>query len=160
MVEFVRDSAGRLDVTGWWPRSGAAQPDECGLGDGVKGASYSYDLWAPAGTDVEGDARKVAEFWESLGMTVRVTGPTLWPNVYGEGGPVLRASFHTGAVEDQYLIDAVMPCAPGDFESLLLDDNAQRDAGAVLPGDEGVVPKPDPRDLPLEPDPSSSGSEG
>ncbi|AND15592.1 hypothetical protein C5D18_05850 [Rathayibacter tritici] len=54
VVEFVRDSAGRLDVEGWSPRTGEARPDECGLGDGVKGASYSYDLWAPAGTDVEG----------------------------------------------------------------------------------------------------------
>ncbi|AND15595.1 hypothetical protein A6122_0435 [Rathayibacter tritici] len=90
-------------------------------------------------------------------MTVRVTGPTLWPNVYGEGGPVLRASFHTGAVEDQYLIDAVMPCAPGDFESLLLEDNAQRAAGVVLPGDEGIAPQPrlgQPTSTPTAPPPT------
>ncbi|WP_181026435.1 hypothetical protein [Rathayibacter tritici] len=129
------------------------------MGDGMKGASYSYDLWAPAGTDVEGDARKVAEFWESLGMTVRVTDTTPRPTVYGEGGPVLRASFDTGAVENQYNIGAVMPCSPGDAEQLLDDDNAQRDAGAVLPGDEGVVPKPDPRDPPVGITPSNRGSQ-
>ncbi|AZZ47905.1 hypothetical protein C5C31_02850 [Rathayibacter rathayi] len=144
VVEFVRESAGRLDVEGWWPRNGASRPDECGLGEGVKGASYSYAWWAPAGTDFEGDVRKVAEYWESLGMTVNVTGPTSWPNVYGQGGPVLRASFHTGAVEDQYLIDAVMPCSPGDFASLLDEDQAQRAAGVVLPGDEGIVLQPRP----------------
>ncbi|PPF26028.1 hypothetical protein C5C34_00880 [Rathayibacter rathayi] len=149
VVEFVRDSAGRLDVEGWRPRTGEARPDECGLGDGVKGASYSYDWWAPAGTDVEGDARKVAEYWESLGMRVRVTDTTPRPTVYGEGGPVLRASFDTGAVEDQYNIGAVMRCAPGDAEELLDEDNARRDAGEVLSGDEGVVPKPDPRDPPV-----------
>ncbi|PPH55070.1 hypothetical protein C5D25_16635 [Rathayibacter sp. AY1D7] len=160
VVEFVRDSAGRLDVEGWWPRSGAARPDVCGPGDRVSGASYSYAWWAPAGTDVEGDARKVADYWESLGMTVRVTDSTPRPTVYGQGGPVLRASFVTGAVEEMYMIGAEMPCAPGDFESLLLEDEAQRAAGAVLPGDEGVVPKPDPWDLPLQSDPSGSGSEG
>ncbi|PPI16734.1 hypothetical protein C5D07_05660, partial [Rathayibacter tritici] len=72
-------------------------------------------------------------------------------------GPVLRASFHTGAVEDQYLIDAVMPCAPGDFESLLLEDNAQRAAGVVLPGDEGIAPQPrlgQPTSTPTAPPPT------
>ncbi|QHC56419.1 hypothetical protein [Rathayibacter tanaceti] len=147
VVEFVRESAARLDVTGWWPRSGAAGPDECGLGGGVKGASYSYDWWAPAGADVEGDARKVADYWESLGMSVRVTDSTPRPTVYGEGGPVLRASFDTGAVEDQYNIGAVMPCAPGDAEALLLEDEAQRAAGVVLPGDEGIVLQPRPGQL-------------
>ncbi|PPG71244.1 hypothetical protein [Rathayibacter rathayi] len=160
VVEFVRDSAGRLDVEGWRPRTGEARPDECGLGDGVKGASYSYDWWAPAGTDVEGDARKVAEYWESLGMRVRVTDTTPRPTVYGEGGPVLRASFDTGAVENQYNIGAVMRCAPGDAEALLLDDNAQRAAGVVLPGDEGAGLDPDPRDPPVQTTPPSSESQG
>ncbi|PPF15555.1 hypothetical protein C5E02_00705 [Rathayibacter rathayi] len=155
VVEFVRDSAGRLDVEGWWPRSGAAVPDECGLGDGVKGASYSYAWWAPAGTDFEGDARKVADYWESLGMRVRVTDTTPRPTVYGEGGPVLRASFDTGAVENQYNIDAVMPCAPGDFGSLLDEDQAQRAAGVVLPGDEGIVLRPRPGQLIPTPEPTA-----
>jgi hypothetical protein len=145
VVEFVRESAGRLDVEGWWPRNGAAAPDVCGLGDGVTGASYSFGWWAPAGPDLEADARTVAGYWKSLGMAVRLVDSTASPNVYGEGGPVLRASFHTGGPEEHYLIDAVMPCAPGDAEALLLEDEAQRADGVVLPGDEGIVlqPRPD-----------------
>jgi hypothetical protein len=47
VVEFVRNSAERLEIEGWWPRNGAAGPDVCGLGDGLTGASYSHDGWAP-----------------------------------------------------------------------------------------------------------------
>ncbi|KZX19640.1 hypothetical protein ACH61_03265 [Rathayibacter tanaceti] len=93
-------------------------------------------------------------------MTVRLVDTTPRPSVYGEGGPVLRASFHTGGAEELYLIGAVMPCAPGDFESLLLDDNAQREAGVILPGDEGAGLEPDPRDRPAGTTPPSSGTQG
>lgn len=142
VVEFVRNSAERLEIEGWWPRNGAAGPDVCGLGDGLTGASYSYDWWAPAGTEVEGDARKVADSWESLGMTGRVTDSTPRPPVYGAGGPVLRATFVTGAVEEMDMIGAEMPCVPGDVEALLFEDEAQRADGVVLPGDEGIVLQP------------------
>ncbi|AZZ56211.1 hypothetical protein C7V51_10185 [Rathayibacter iranicus] len=95
--------------------------------------------------DFEGDARKVAAYWQSLGMSVRITDSTPRPTVYAEGGPVLRASFMTGTTDDSYRIGAVAPCAPGDAVGILREDNAQRDAGVMLPGDEGVVPKPSSR---------------
>ena len=50
-VELVFNTAEQLDVTGWWPRNGAAWAQECtpesshGRGDAT--ASYSYDRWAP-----------------------------------------------------------------------------------------------------------------
>ncbi|MBP6685281.1 MAG: hypothetical protein KA158_07645, partial [Leucobacter sp.] len=79
-----------------------------------------------------------ATYWESLGMTVQISDSTKWPTVYGEGGPVLRASFDTGAAENSYRIGVVSTCAAGDFYELNEEDRAARAAGEVLPGDEGV----------------------
>ncbi|MBF4461456.1 MULTISPECIES: hypothetical protein [unclassified Rathayibacter] len=142
VVEFVVETTKQLDVVGWWPRSGAARPDVCSLGDGETGASYSYDHWAPEGTDFQGDARKVAAYWESLGMSVRIADSTPRPTVYATGGPVLSASFDTAGSDDSYNVGAEARCAPGYAAGLLREDNAQRAAGAVLPGDEGVVERP------------------
>ncbi|NRD09370.1 hypothetical protein [Rathayibacter agropyri] len=152
VVELVIETTKQLDIGGWWPRNGESGPDVCSLQGGAKGASYSYEQWAPEGTDFEGDAHKVAAYWESLGMTVRVADSTRRPSVYGEGGPVLRASFDTGAADASYRIGAVAPCVPGNFHDLLMEDNAQREAGVVLPGDEGVREKPDPRNTPAPTD--------
>ncbi|MCQ1952693.1 hypothetical protein [Arthrobacter sp. zg-Y238] len=143
VVELVFNTAEQLDVTGWWPRNGAAWAQECtpesshGLGDAT--ASYSYDRWAPQGTDHVEDAQRVAEYWESLGMTVRTINPTRDPVVFGEGGPVLRAEFDTDAPEQSYSIGATAPCSPGDAFTLNEEDSAERDQGKVLPGDEGLV---------------------
>ncbi|PWJ65269.1 hypothetical protein B0H03_103116 [Rathayibacter iranicus NCPPB 2253 = VKM Ac-1602] len=143
VVELVIDTTKQLEITGWWPRTGAAVPDVCSLAGGAEGASYSYAHEAPEGTDFSGDARRVAAYWESLGMSVRVADSTRRPTVYGEGGPVLRASFDTGAAAGTYRVGAVAPCAPGNAAGLLDEDNVQRAAGVVLPGDEGIVTKSD-----------------
>ncbi|WP_158286119.1 hypothetical protein [Rathayibacter tanaceti] len=148
VVRLVIETTKQLDLEGWWPRNGEAAPDVCSRADGQEGASYSYERWAPRGTDFAGDARKVAAYWESLGMSVRIADSTPWPSVYAEGGPVLRAAFDTSAADDSYQIVAVAPCAEGDYYDLLLEDNAQRAAGEVLPGDEGVRVKPDPDEMP------------
>ncbi|QWL29745.1 hypothetical protein [Rathayibacter toxicus] len=151
VVDFVRDSAKRVPVEGWWPKTGTAYADVCSLGGGEKGAEYSYDYWAPRGTDFEGDARRVAEYWRSLGMSVRVTNTTPYPTVYGEGGPVLRAIFVTAAADDMYNVGAVMPCIPGNDDELNKADQRRRDAGEVLPGDEGARRVYDPRREPQTP---------
>ncbi|PWJ65272.1 hypothetical protein B0H03_103119 [Rathayibacter iranicus NCPPB 2253 = VKM Ac-1602] len=156
VVELVVETTKQLDVQGWWPRAGAARPDVCSLGGGVEGASYSYSREAPEGTDCLEDARKVAAYWESLGMSARVADSTPRPSVYGEGGPVLRASFDTGAADGTYRVGAVARCAPGDSIAILREDNAQRKAGAVLPGDEGIVEKPSSRQKSATPSPSPS----
>ncbi|WP_153038855.1 hypothetical protein [Rathayibacter tanaceti] len=153
---MVIETTKQLDLEGWWPRNGVAGPDGCTRNGGKKGASYSYEQWAPRGTDFAGDARKVAAYWESLGMSVRIADSTPWPSVYAEGGPVLRAAFDTSAADDSYQIVAVAPCAEGDYHDLLLEDNAQRAAGEVLPGDEGVRVKPDPRETPPQAGPTPS----
>ncbi|UWX96417.1 hypothetical protein N2K95_12185 [Arthrobacter zhaoxinii] len=148
VVELVFNTAEQLDITGWWPRNGAAAADECipksrsGIEDAT--ASYSYDRWAPRGTDHVGDAKRVAEYWESLGMSVRTVNPTTHPTVFAEGGPVLRAEFDTYASDESYSIGATAPCSPGDAWTLNEEDSAERDQGKVLPGDEGLVLKEEP----------------
>ena len=148
VVELVFNTAEQLDVTGWWPRNGVAGAQECApessLGRGDATASYSYDRWAPQGTDHVGDAKRVADYWESLGMNVRTVNPTTHPTVFAEGGPVLRAVFDTDAPEKSYSIGATAPCSPGDAFTLNEEDEAERDQGKVLPGDEGLVLQEEP----------------
>ncbi|GAA3600130.1 hypothetical protein GCM10022198_25660 [Klugiella xanthotipulae] len=143
VVELVINTTTQLDITGWWPRNGVAWAQDCG----ESGASYGYDQWAPQGTDHIGDAKRVAEYWESLGMTVRTVNPTTHPTLFAEGGPVLRASFDTDAAEGSYAIGATARCSPGeDAWELNTQDEAERACGTVLPGDEGIIITPDPRD--------------
>jgi hypothetical protein len=144
VVELVINTTKQLDVTGWWPRNGVAWAQECSPGEGEEGASYGYDRWAPQGTAHIEDAKRVAEYWESLGMTVRTVNPTTHPTVFAEGGPVLRAEFDTDASDKSYSIGATAPCSPGDAVSLNDEDEAERNQGKVLPGDEGIVIREDP----------------
>ncbi|UTX53107.1 hypothetical protein [Leucobacter aridicollis] len=140
VVQLVQDSAQQLDVTGWWARGTAyAAPCE---GDPDNASQYQYAYWAPEGDDHRADAKKMAAYWESLGMTVFMTGEdTDWPVVYGSGGPVLRASFNTSAVERSYRIGAIAPCSPGLYVEFNREDSAARDRGEVLPGDDVMVPE-------------------
>jgi hypothetical protein len=144
VVELVMNTTKQLDVTGWWPRNGVAWAQECSPGEGAEGASYGYDRWAPQGTEHIEDAKRIAEYWESLGMTVRTVNPTTHPTVFAEGGPVLRASFDTDASDKSYSIGATAPCSPGDAVTLNDEDEAERKQGNVLPGDEGLVVEEDP----------------
>ncbi|MCC3268091.1 hypothetical protein LJ751_01780 [Arthrobacter sp. zg-Y809] len=148
VVELVFNTTKQLDITGWWPRNGSAAAQECtpesshGRDDAT--ASYSYDRWAPRGTDHIGDAKRVAEYWESLGMSVRTVNPTTHPTVFAEGGPVARAVFNTHAADQSYSVGATAPCSPGDAWTLNEEDSAERDQGKVLPGDEGLVLQEEP----------------
>jgi hypothetical protein len=144
VVELVINTNKQLDVTGWWPRNGVAGAQECSLGKGEKGASYGYDHWAPQGTDLIEDAKRVAEYWKSLGMTVRTVNPTTHPTVFAEDGPVLRASFDTNAADKSYRVGATAPCSSGDAVALNDEDEAERNQGKVLPGDEGIIVREDP----------------
>lgn len=77
-------------------------------------------------------------------MTVRTVNPTTHPTVLAEGGPVLRASFDTHAADNSYRVGATAPCSPGDAVALNDEDEAQRNQGKVLPGDDGIVVREDP----------------
>ncbi len=151
VVEFVKNTTVQTNMNGWWPRNGAAVAGECGLGNGAEGASYNFDLAAPNGSDHVATARLVADYWEWLGMTVRIVNPSKHPVVFGEGGPVLRAMFDTFGPDDLYLVGAVAPCAPGDAVMLNDKDEAERKSGKILPGDEGVVSGKEARVRPIAP---------
>lgn len=144
VVELDMDTTNQLEVTGWRPRKCVSLAQECSFGEGEEGAGYGYDRWAPQGTEHIADAKRVAEYWESLGMTVRTVNPTTHPTVFAEGGPVLRASFDTDASDKSYSIGATARCSPGDAVALNDEDEAERNQGKVLPGDEGIVVSEDP----------------
>ena len=97
----------------------------------------------PQETEHVEDAKRVAEYWKSLGMTVRTVNPTTHPTVFAEGGAVLRASFDTNAADKSYRVGATAVCSTGDAWELNVEDQAERDQGKVLPGDEGVVVRED-----------------
>ncbi len=140
VVQFVQDSSKQLDVTGWWAR-GTASASPC-EGDPDNASQYGYAYWAPEGDDPHADAERIATYWESLGMTVYTTGQDgTAPMVFGEGGPVLRASFDTLGAERSYQIDAIAPCSPGEEYVFNEEDDAARDRGEVLPGDDVMVPE-------------------
>ncbi|WP_153038831.1 hypothetical protein, partial [Rathayibacter tanaceti] len=137
VVEFVKESAAVVPGEGWSTNEGTPPADRCGLGWGRRGARFAYNYWARPGVDLEGDAQRVAEYWRSLGMSVRVTDSTPWPTVYGEGGPVQRASFATSSAwADRYSIGAVSWCEPGDWMALNRDFRRRAQEGEVQPGDE------------------------
>ncbi|MHC2184671.1 hypothetical protein ACVLV4_000295 [Rathayibacter agropyri] len=144
VVEFIRDSAAVVPAEGWSTREGSPRADVCGLGSGSKGAQFAYTYWAFPNADLNGDAQRVAEYWRSLGMSVRVTDSTPWPTVYGEGGPVLRASFATSSAwGDRYSMDAVSWCRPGDSRELNRSYQRRLAEGEVQPGDEPSMSQED-----------------
>lgn len=144
VVEFIRDSAAAVPAEGWSTGEGAPRADVCGLGWGSTGAQFAYTYWALPNSDFHGDAQRVAEYWRSLGMSVRVTDSTPWPSVYGEGGPVLRASFDTSSSWDgRYSMDAVSRCEPGDSDELNRSYQRRLAEGEVQPGDEPSMSQED-----------------
>jgi len=120
LVSTVEDSAAQLDVAGW-SRSHAPEVGDCGSGSGNR-ANYSYTYGAPApDSDREADARKVADYWRSLGMEVRLVESPAYV-VYGSGGPVEGLTFSTGP--GNYFIAGESLCVPGDAAELRKQDNA------------------------------------
>lgn len=79
-------------------------------------------------------------------MTVTILSTDArYPTVYADGGPVHRASFATDGPDDSYTVGATSYCQPGDVRSIVDDDDAQRAAGVMLSGDEGIIDRNDPR---------------
>ena len=77
-------------------------------------------------------------------MSVRTVNSTTHPTVFAEGGPVAGAVFDTDAPEKSYSIGATAPCSAGDAFTLNEEDEAERNQGKVLPGDEGLVLQEEP----------------
>ncbi|KZX21379.1 hypothetical protein [Rathayibacter tanaceti] len=83
-------------------------PEEVSSALGAASA-FGFDVWAPFGVDPAEDARRVARYWESLGMSIRFSHAGPSPVVHGDGGPVRSAEFDTGVLQDLYGIVAVLP---------------------------------------------------
>ncbi|GIT79913.1 hypothetical protein LLS1_15820 [Leifsonia sp. LS1] len=114
LVKTITDTAARLPVSGWTD-SGAPSVTDCDA-NGAAGAKYGYFYRASPGTDFAGDAKTVADYWTSLGISVRtVTAPDT--AVYGTGGPVQTISFQTAPGD--YAISGTSLCVPGDVDTLI-----------------------------------------
>lgn len=119
LVSTVEKSAAQLDVEGW-SRSHAPEVGDCASRSGER-ANYSFTYGAPAPDgDPEADARKVADYWRSLGMEVRLVESPDYV-VYGSGGPVEGLTFSTGP--GNYFIAGESLCVPGDADEIRTQDN-------------------------------------
>jgi hypothetical protein len=114
LVEVVKATAEQVTPDGWSdmgsPTWGACS---VGGGDGVK--SSWYYTHEPL-SDHDTNAQKVAEYWKSLGMDVRVVNdPTI--SVYAEGGAATAISFHTEP--GLYTVSGTSVCVPGTPEDMI-----------------------------------------
>lgn len=120
LVSTIEKSAGQLQVDGW-SRSHAPEVGNCGARRGER-ADYSYSYGAPApDSDHEADARKIADYWRSLGMQVRLVESPDYV-VYASGGPVAGLTFSTAP--GNYFIAGESLCVPGDATELRKQDNS------------------------------------
>ena len=109
LVATVRDTAALIDGPAW-AESYASLPQECAAG-GAPGTKYGYTYSAPRpDRDRQADVEKVAEYWESLGMDVRILPER--PVVFGAGGPVQNIEFSTDP--GNYSIGGTSLCGLGD----------------------------------------------
>ena len=112
LAATIADTAALIDGPEW-AEAYASLPQECAAG-GARGTKYGYIYSAPRpDRDRLADVEKVAEYWESLGMSVRVdikSGPV----VFGAGGPVQNIEFSTDP--GNYSIGGTSLCAPGEVD--------------------------------------------
>ena len=105
LIKIAEDTAALLDIDGW--------KDEASLAQGCSaGVEFGYTYAAPPADSVRlAEARKVAEYWRSLGMETRVNSEND-PVVFGSGGPIQSISFSTGP--GMYDVSGTSLCVPGD----------------------------------------------
>ena len=105
LIKIAEDTAALLDIDGW--------KDEVSLAQGCSaGVEFGYTYAAPPADSVRlAEARKVAEYWRSLGMETRVNSEND-PVVFGSGGPIQSISFSTGP--GVYDVSGTSLCVPGD----------------------------------------------
>ncbi|MGR6742433.1 hypothetical protein ACU6RU_10425 [Microbacterium sp. F1-18] len=118
LISTIEESAALLDVSGW-NRDHAAGVQSCGP-DGTS-AKYGYGYGAPQPDpprDRHADAKTIADYWTSLGMTVRtVLNPEGDPVVFSTGGPVQGMKFVTAPPGDYYIAGTSL-CVPGNVSEL------------------------------------------
>ncbi len=123
LITVVQDTATLLAADGWEEISPPAW-GPCSLDSG-EGANVTWAYAREPLTDHESNAEKVADYWESLGMDVRVVSDPVY-SVYAIGGPVDGLAFHTEP--GLYGLSGTSRCAPGDAVDLIenqLEDEHQ-----------------------------------
>ena len=113
LTSIIHETAEVLG-TGGWEDAGDPGVTSCDGGDGVK---WNYLYKAPRGdVDLMADAEKVADYWESLGMSVRINTEHD-PVVFATGGPLQGVRFSTGPA--MYGIAGTSACVPGDANQII-----------------------------------------
>ncbi|WP_307218999.1 hypothetical protein [Microbacterium sp. SORGH_AS_0888] len=118
LVSTIEDSAALLPRVTGWNRDHAPNFSDCGAIQGTR-VHFGYGYGAPQpGGDHAADAKTIADYWTSLGMTVHIdTSGGGIPVVFGEGGPVSVISF--SPAPGDYYISGTSLCVPGDPRSFL-----------------------------------------
>lgn len=106
LTSVTHDSADLLKIDGW-TESGVPSAGSCA--DDLNW-EYIYGAPAPDGAPLD-DAQTVADYWKSLGMTVRVNTEHD-PVVFANGGSLRGISFSTGP--GNYHFSGTTLCVPGD----------------------------------------------
>jgi hypothetical protein len=107
LVTLIQDSAALIEVE--WTEATTPYTNVCEV-DGREGEKYVYAYQAPQPDgDPLVDVQKVADYWESKGIDVRVDVDN-GPVAYGGGGPIQNVSFRNAA--GSYYISGTGVCFP------------------------------------------------
>lgn len=119
LTSTIEATAAQLQITGW-NRDHASEGGNCGAKRGER-VDYTFGYGAPSpDSDRAADARTVAEYWRSLGMSVRIVERPSYV-VYATGGPVEGLSSSTAPGD--YYIAGTSLCVPGDADELRRQEN-------------------------------------
>ncbi len=121
LIAVVQDTATLLAADGWDEISPPVW-GPCSL-DSDEGANVAWAYAREPLTDHESNAKKVADYWESLGMAVRIVSEPAY-SVYATGGPVDGLAFHTEP--GLYGLSGTSQCVPGDAVDLIDEQQGER----------------------------------
>ncbi|WP_146244223.1 hypothetical protein [Curtobacterium sp. MCBD17_032] len=116
MTDAVDDITGQLGGA-WEQGTGPDSADACVLPDGRPGAQWVDLRTRPSVGDVPADLAEVESRWRKQGMTIERQGSAAHPTVVGRGSAVTD-SISSTVTDDQYGVQALSRCSPGDPDAL------------------------------------------
>ncbi|MCP1502468.1 hypothetical protein J2Y89_001212 [Curtobacterium herbarum] len=116
MVGAVDDVTGRLGGD-WDQGTGPDYADACALPGGQPGAQWVDVRTRPFVGNVTKDLPVVEAHWKRQGMTIDRWGSTAHPTLVGRGGAATD-SISLSVADDQYGVQALSRCFPGDPDEL------------------------------------------
>lgn len=110
-LEILQATIAASGASDWvLDRDDVPLPQQCEI-DGKEGVAFNHGGYAVTeGSDPAADARRVADYWTSVGIDARVVSDPV-PRVFGGGGPVDAISFSTSP---GYTISVGGTCVPGN----------------------------------------------